>query len=126
MRKDPRRRTGRTTRMLEAAIESKAARVWVVTAHHNQAKQLFKQTIALKKLEVTHQDDHYYLRFENIRFIVAQHPEWSWRLMRPTGSSLEDAVFVDHYAIESAFPTENQMARIFAEMHKYDSPTEAQ
>lgn len=104
------RATGRTTRMLQDAIEhaKDGLAVYVIAATRTHAQLLEKMLESIGGEEVTGL---------GIKFETAQNlGNFDWRTMRLAGASPTCVVLADHYAIEFAF------ARMLDMLHRYDLP----
>ena len=113
------RATGRTTRMLEQAIQyaKDGKAVAVVVAHsgaflHTRAIALhLAGTYVVEQAELRHLIQFY--SGGSIRFHVAEDRDIDWRWATITGYSYA-RVFFDHYAIET------YLALALKELHRYD------
>lgn len=111
-----RRQTGRTTRMLEQALDHAWRRneqVLVVMATETQVRY------ARRILDRLIREGHYALRSRVITISTISRAEqegFDWTLLQ---SGIFRRVFVDHHAIEMRF------ARVLRELHAYDLPETA-
>lgn len=81
------RQTGRTARMIEAAILSERAgnKVFIMTAIHEERRRIMDQLPHGSLIRVE---------------TPVSRPDFDWRWMKAGSGSLYDAWFVDHHAIE--------------------------
>lgn len=102
-------RSGKTTRMVEKALElSRLGRaVYILAAHSNSA--LYIRGI-LQRLAP---DENHGIKVES-----APPQGWDWDHMRLGGSHPNVATLVDHYLIETKYK------KILDELHAYDRPNE--
>lgn len=119
------RRTGRTTRLLEAAYHEaeKGNEVFVVTCSATQANRLIEQFIKTYGGKSDHPTPRVCLRDEDgkeIGSVIFQRPggTFCWDQMGFFGADPDSPVFVDHYAIEKKY------ARILEELHRFDVTNE--
>lgn len=109
-----RRRTGRTTRMLEAALEAAKRGGTYVLASQDQVEGLTRRLWALYgEAELP---DEAYARGVGPRGIKVEvpSPSWCWRTMRSRGAHPATSWFVDHWLIESRFEA------LLRELHRFD------
>ncbi len=112
--------TGRTTRMLEAAIASarKPQYVMVVAANQRDADRLKEQCATMLNRKIS--GPKVYLAADGepyggeITFERVQDRDWDWRTMTFRGSYPTIPVHVDHNAIEQEY------GHILRELHRYD------
>ena len=112
---DSKRRTGRTYRMLVAAIDEarKGKYVMVFAASQAQAEALQKQAAELtgtKSYATMIAVDGGEITFESVAG-----GQWDWDLWRARGAFPTIPVYVDHHAIE------NRYAKALAEWTRWDA-----
>lgn len=114
------RASGRTTRMLEAAIqEAEAGRaVYVIAADSRQKVMLEHRLDQLLKMKIPRRKGEQPLHGERMG-IQFDTPEsaanFSWETLRLMGMHPNCVVLVDHYAIEERFK------KILETLHRFDS-----
>lgn len=103
------KRTGRTTRMLQEALQlaEQGRAVYVVAVSHPHAAQL-QHAID----EAAGRTNH------GIKIETAQALGFSWAQLRVPGSHANCVFLIDHAAIEWTF------SRVLAELHRFDQPTQ--
>lgn len=112
-------RTGRTTRMLEAAIEKARGGedVYVVGRNPEQAKYLQLQVAGMTGTEPF--ATRVRVGDGEITFETVTHESWNWHTLRHTGMFPTVPVFLDHYALEGQF------GHIIEAFHRWDEAVEA-
>lgn len=114
------RHSGRTTRMLEAAINlaSEGRAVYVMTASSQEKRRLedfldriLKESVRLRE-SVGPAGGRLGIQFETTE---STGQGFDWEQMRLVGAHPNCAVLVDHYAIEKRY------ARILEMLHRFDS-----
>jgi hypothetical protein len=113
------RNTGRTTRMLEAAIESAEGGeyVCVVGRDQQQAKHLQLQVAGMTGTEPFATKVR--VGDGTITFEAVTEKTWNWHLLRHQGMFPTVPVFLDHYALEGQF------AHIIEAFHRWDEAPDA-
>ena len=121
MKNDALRQTGRTTRMLEAALEAAKAgeHVVVVGSSYADARSFLQRCWVLYPPAIPRSVSHELLvDGGSIRFRISDNQQWNWETMKFHGTDRYARVFIDHAAIEVAFD------QILTEMHRWDKETE--